>query len=113
MKRSMSITAAENARCARCVESCRAWNERVRAGGDPDPPPLIGTALTAGFRWLQISCPDCRTVGEVDLASLDRHPEASISSLVPSLSCKGCPNSKFMPRLVALSVVPTRERAAR
>jgi hypothetical protein len=113
MRHQMAVNVAARAREARCVETCRAWNERVRAGGDPDPSPLLGTALTAGFRWLQISCPDCCTVGEVDLAALSRHPEAPVSSLIPSLSCSRCPNSKTTPRLVGLSIAPLRELAAR
>jgi hypothetical protein len=104
----MAVNAARTARQARCVEMCRLWNERVRGGGDADPSPLLGTALTAGFRWLQVLCPNCRTVGEVDLAVLDRHPETPIYGLVPSLSCRGCPDAKSMPRLVGLSVVPVR-----
>jgi hypothetical protein len=52
------------------VETCGAWNECIRAGGDPDPSPLIGTALTVSDRWLRIACQDCRMVGAVDLATL-------------------------------------------
>jgi hypothetical protein len=113
MRRQMAVSVAATAREARCVETCRTWNERIRAGGDLNPSPLLGTALTAGFRWLQISCPDCCTVGEVDLATVVRHPEAPISSLVPSLSCSRCPYSKMTPRLVGLSIAPLREHAAR
>jgi len=113
LKRRLAADAAARARAARCFETCQAWNTRLSSGGDPDPSPSLGTALTGGFRWLQVVCPDCRTLGEVDLALLDRHPEASISSLVPSLSCRRCPQSKRMPRLRALSVAPLRERAAR
>jgi hypothetical protein len=104
---------ATERRQERCIASCEAWNERLRRGGDPDPSPLLGTALTAGFRWLQIACPDCRSVGEVNLAALDRHPEASLSSLLPALSCRRCPNSRRMPRLVGLSVAPWREPGER
>jgi hypothetical protein len=105
----MAEARAAEARKARCVKTCEAWNERLRRGGDLDPTPLIGTALTAGFHWLQIACPGCRTVGEVNLALIDRHPEASLSSLVPSLSCRRCPNIKRMPRLVALACEPIRD----
>jgi hypothetical protein len=66
----MAANAVGDARKARCVETCGAWNECIRAGGDPDPSPLIGTALTASDRWLRIACQDCRMVGEVDLATL-------------------------------------------
>jgi hypothetical protein len=44
---------------------------------------------------------------------LDRHPETSLSSLVPSLSCRRCPNSKRMPRLVALACEPVRDVGVR
>jgi hypothetical protein len=113
MLRSMKISAATSARTAHCVETCRAWNERLRAGADPDPAPLLGTALAAGFRFLQVTCLDCQTIGEVDLATVDRHPEASLSSLVPSMKCKGCPNSIRMPRLTGLSIAPLRSYVAR
>jgi hypothetical protein len=111
--RDIAVNAGESARQARCVETCLEWNERLRAGGEPDPSPALATALTAGFRWLQVLCPNCRTVGEVDLAGLDRHPETSIYSLVPSLSCRRCPNARLMPRLVGLSVVAMREVGVR
>jgi hypothetical protein len=106
--REITVDTGDSARQARCVETCLSWNERLRAGGDPDLSPLLATALTAGFRWLQVLCPNCRSVGEVDLAVLDRHPETSIYSLVPSLSCRGCQNARSMPRLVGLSVVAMR-----
>jgi hypothetical protein len=112
-RRQMALDAADRARQARCVETCRAWNDRVRGGGDPDPSPAIATALTAGFRWLQVVCPNCKTVGEVDLAALDRHPETPVYGLMPSLACKRCPGSLRMPTPIALSVATLRERAVR
>jgi hypothetical protein len=107
--RDIAVKPGESARQARCVETCLEWNERLRAGEDPDSSPLLATALTAGFRWLQVQCPNCRSVGEVDLAGLDRHPKTSIYGLVPSLSCRGCQNARSMPRLLGLSVVAMRE----
>jgi hypothetical protein len=58
--------------------------------------------------WLSFSCPACGQWGSVDLRTLERHPGASISSLVPpSVSCRRCsPNASFA-RLEAL----TAERA--
>jgi hypothetical protein len=108
LKQQLALERAAHARQARCVETCRAWNERIARGGDPDPSPAIGTALTAGFRWLQIVCQNCRTVGEVDLAVFDRHPETPVYGLMPSL-----PGSMLMPRAVSLSVATLRERAVR
>jgi hypothetical protein len=58
--------------------------------------PTIGAAIAAGFPWLSFSCPGCGMVGSVDVRKLDRHPSASISSLIPSLSCRRCsPNPPF------------------
>jgi hypothetical protein len=51
MRRQMAVTVAARAPQARCVETCRAFNERVRAGGDPDRSPLLRTAVTAGLRF--------------------------------------------------------------
>jgi hypothetical protein len=52
-------------------------------------------ALLTGRRlllvpWLTFSCPACGQVGSVDLRTLDRHPGAAISSLIPSVSCRRC-----------------------
>ena len=46
--------------------------------------------------WLTFSCPACEQVGAIDLRTLDRHPGAAISSLIPSISCRRCsPNAPF------------------
>jgi hypothetical protein len=40
--------------------------------------------------------PGCGVVGEIDLRALDRHPGASLESLIPELSCTRCsPNPPF------------------
>jgi hypothetical protein len=58
--------------------------------------PTIGAAIAAGVPWLTYSCPACQQVGAVDLRTLDRHPGAAISSVIPSLSCRRCsPNAPF------------------
>jgi hypothetical protein len=58
--------------------------------------PTIGAAIAAGFPWLSFSCPACRQWGSVDLRTLDRHQGASISSLIPSVSCRWCsPHAPF------------------
>ncbi|MGB7832597.1 MAG: hypothetical protein WBL84_10335 [Xanthobacteraceae bacterium] len=57
---------------------------------------MTEASLTAGLPWLSFSCPACQQVGSVDLRALDRHPSASISSLIPSLSYRRCsPNAPF------------------
>jgi hypothetical protein len=93
-------------KCARhCVETCRACNERIRAGSGPDWSHFLGTAVTAGFRWLQISC-HARGGGSRQSFALLRAP---IRSLVASPSCSRCPNVKMTPRLVELSIALLRD----
>jgi hypothetical protein len=95
------------------------YKAESRAGANPDMDirmtlrEAICVDVTAGYRCLQIVCPDCRTIGEVDLAALDCHPEASLLSLVPSQKCMTRPDSRRVQRLVGRSRVPGRERAAR
>jgi hypothetical protein len=72
------------------------WNARQAGGRELWFYPTIGAAIAAGFPWLTYSCPACRQVGALDLRTLDRHPGASISSLIPSVSCRLCsPNAPF------------------
>jgi hypothetical protein len=70
--------------------------------------PTIGAALAAGRPWLSFLCPACEMVAEVDLCFHDRHPDASVQSLIPALSCTRCrPNPPFV-RLLQLSEWPAR-----
>jgi hypothetical protein len=58
--------------------------------------PTIGAAITAHHFFLWMRCPACRTTQSVDLRTLDRHPAAAITSLIPALSCRSCrPNAPF------------------
>ena len=58
------------------------WNLRARRGRRVTFFPTIGTALAANTPILEVLCPACQTVGEVDIRKLDRHPDASLSSLI-------------------------------
>ena len=72
------------------------WNARPAGGQALWFYPTIGAAIAAGVPWLTYSCPACGQVGAVDLRTLDRHRGASISSLIPSVSCRWCsPNAPF------------------
>ena len=62
------------------------WNARQAGGRELWFYPTIGAAIRAGLPWLSFLCPACGQVGSVDLRTLDRHPRASISSLIPSVS---------------------------
>jgi hypothetical protein len=65
--------------------------------------PTIGAAVTAGYWFLWVRCPACRTINAIDLRTLDRHHDAAVSSLIPALSCRSCrPNAPFA-ELVRLS----------
>jgi hypothetical protein len=58
--------------------------------------PTIGAAIRAGYWFLWVRCPACQTINAVDLRALDRHPDAAVTSLIPSLSRRSCrPNVPF------------------
>jgi hypothetical protein len=33
-------------------------------------------------------CPACRTTRDIDLRTLDRHRDAAVTSVIPSVSCR-------------------------
>jgi hypothetical protein len=78
------------------------WNARLARGADPLLVPTIGAAIRARRHVLAYLCPACGTVGDADLRPFDRHPRASVESLVPALSCSRCPNGPHV-RLLGLS----------
>jgi len=86
-----------------------AWNERQ---AKPLPmlfSPTIGAAITAGYWFLWVRCPACRTINAIDLRTLDRHPDAAVSSIIPVLSCRSCrPHAPFA-ELVRLSRTSTAD----
>jgi hypothetical protein len=58
--------------------------------------PTIGSAITAQYWCLWVRCLACRTTNAIDLRALDRHRDAAVTSLIPSLSCRSCrPNAPF------------------
>jgi len=80
-----------------------AWNERQALRAPMIFSPTIGAAIAAGYWFLWIRCPACRTINAIDLRTLDRHRDAAVTSLIPLLSCRSCrPNAPFA-ELVRLS----------
>jgi len=80
-----------------------AWNARQAAHMPMLFSPTIGAAIAARYWYLWIRCPACRTTSGIDLRTLDRHPDAAVTSLIPALSCRSCrPNAPFA-ELVCLS----------
>jgi hypothetical protein len=72
--------------------------------------PTIRCAITAGTPWLDIYCPGCRTGRAIDIRTLDRHPLASVGSLVLGLRCSWCPGNAPMPVLTGLHALPPSAR---
>ena len=79
------------------------WNERQAKQMPMLFSPTIGAAVAAGYWFLSVRCPACRTTNAIDLRTLDRHRDAAVTSLIPALSCRSCrPNAPFA-ELVRLS----------
>jgi hypothetical protein len=66
------------------------WNERQAKGMPMIFSPTIGAAIIAGYWFLWVRCPACRTTNAIDLRTLDRHRDAAVTSLIPALSCRSC-----------------------
>ena len=80
-----------------------AWNERQARRMPLLFAPTIGAALAARHHFLWVYCPACRSTRDIDLRTLDRHRDATVTSLIPSLSCRSCrPHAPFA-QLVRLS----------
>jgi hypothetical protein len=80
--------------------------ERWNAEHSPLWSPTIRCAIVAGTAWLDVYCPGCRTSRAIDIRTLDRHPLASVGSLVIGLRCSFCPDNAPMPALTALHATP-------
>jgi hypothetical protein len=64
--------------------------------------PTIGAAVAAGYWFLWVCCPACRTTSAIDLRTLDRHRDASLTSLIPVLSCRACRAERAVRRTCAI-----------
>lgn len=85
------------------------WNARQEAHMPMLFSPTIGASIAARHWFLWVRCPACRTTTSIDLRKIDRHHDAAITSLVPSLSCRSCrPNAPFA-ELVRLSQTSTAD----
>jgi hypothetical protein len=86
------------------------WNRRLATGRDMLWSPTIRAALIAGTPWLDVFCPGCGTSRAIDLRTLDRHPLASVGTLVLGLRRSWCPGSAPMPKPLGLYVLPPVKR---
>jgi hypothetical protein len=76
------------------------WNDAIAAGRDIWWSPTIRAAIVADMPFAEIYCPGCRTRRNLDLRTLDRHPLASVGSLVLGLRCSWCPGFAPMPKIM-------------
>jgi hypothetical protein len=68
-------TYAEAAQRALAMEAVTKWNklmERSAARHKPGWSPVIGVAVAARFYFLDVCCPGCRQIKQVDLRTLER-----------------------------------------
>ena len=101
----MRRDAADRAKHDEAVRVVECWNKAIAAGRDMWWSPTIRAAMAAGI-WLDIYCPGCQTSRSLDLQAVDRHPLASVGSLVLGLRCSWCGGAAPMPRIMGLHAVP-------
>jgi hypothetical protein len=108
-RRTRGLDIAINADAAARAEAkgvVERWNEQLAASRDILWSPTIRAALIAGTPWLDVFCPGCGTSRAIDLRKVDRHPLASVATLVLGLRCSWCPGSAPMPRILGLYALP-------
>jgi hypothetical protein len=59
--------------------------------------------LKAGYRWLEVYCAGCQQVKPIDVAAVDIHPHACLTSMILSLRCRQCGGHGPLPKLIVLS----------
>lgn len=106
---------AEKAKEARLLAdrlACIAWNYRMLGyKGPAQPSPMLGDALNAGYRYLEVRCIGCDTNQTVDLTII-RRPKGTtcIHELERYMRCKDCSQLRGYPYkrscLVALRPKP-------
>lgn len=99
-EQSVQQRAAELAECAPIIA---AWNAHAAKYARPRFYPTIRAAIAAGTPWLQHLCPGCQQIADVDIRTIDRHPDAPLSALIPALSCTRCCDNPPFARLLSLN----------
>ena len=79
-----------------------AWNEPQAKRMPMLFSPTIGAAIAACYWFLWVRCPACQTINAIDLRTLDHHPDAAVTSLIPALSCRSCRPYALFAELVRL-----------
>ena len=107
----MRASAADKAARDEAVRLVERWNAALAAGRGALWSPTIRAAILAGMPWLDVYCPGCGTSRAIDVRTIDRHPLASVGSLVLGLRCSWCPGSAPMPVIAGLHQVPPAANA--
>jgi hypothetical protein len=102
----MRARAAEKAAREEAMRVVEQWNTSLAAGQGTMWSPTIRAAVLAGMPWLDVYCPGCHTSRAIDIRTLDRHPMASIGTLVLGLRCTWCSGSAPMPTVTGLHALP-------
>jgi hypothetical protein len=111
MKAGFKRDAADKAARAEAEAVIQRWNDQLALGRDMLWSPTIRAALLAGTPWLDVFCAGCGTSRAIDLRTLDRHPLASVGTLVLGLRCGWCPGTAPMPKLIGLFALLPAQRA--
>jgi hypothetical protein len=106
----MRKVAAEKAAHDEAAAVVERYNAALAAGHGALWSPTIRAAIMAGSPWLDVHCPGCGTSNAIDICKLDRHPLASVGSLVLGLRCSMCPGSAPMPVVKGLHAFPPAAR---
>jgi hypothetical protein len=96
MRAAFRRAAVDTAARAEAEAVIQRWNDQLGLGRDMLWSPTILAALLAGRPWLDVFCPGCGTSRAIDLRTIDRHPLASVGTLVLGL--------KLMPKTGARKV---------
>src|SRR5258707_7741472 len=105
----MQKRAAEEAARKEALHVIERWN----AERSPLWSPTIRCAIVAGTPWLDVYCPGCRTSRAIDIRTLDRHPLASVGSLVLGLRCTWCQGDAPMPVIIRLYKWPPAVKSSK
>jgi hypothetical protein len=88
----MSADRARETRIEADKLACIAWTQRMLGlQGPAQPSPMLGDALNAGFRYLEVRCAGCDLHSTVDL-TIVRRPKVTtpIHELERWMVCKDC-----------------------
>ncbi|MDR6659776.1 hypothetical protein J2W51_002346 [Tardiphaga robiniae] len=97
----ISAEKAAKARREADTLACVAWNYRMLSyKGPTQPSPMLGAALNAGFRYLEVRCLGCDSNQTVDLTIIRRPKETTpIHALERAMRCKNCSQVRGYPQI--------------